>query len=46
MYRHDGNLIAVRKVNSFQCCVAITKGVNGLVGEITDSDETYASKFG
>jgi hypothetical protein len=46
MYRHDGDLFAVRQVDAFQRGVPVCKGIDSLVCQISDSDESNAPQFG
>jgi hypothetical protein len=46
MYRHDGDLFAIRQVDALQRSVPVCKGVDSLVCQITDSDKSDAPQFG
>ena len=42
---HDGDLITIREVNALESGMAVSEGVDSFVGQIADSDESYAAKL-
>lgn len=41
----DGDLVTVRKVDSFQSRVSFCKRVNGFIGKVMDSHESYTTEL-
>ena len=42
---HDGDLITIREVNALESGMAVAEGVDRFVGQIADSDESYAAEL-
>lgn len=41
----DCDLVAVRQVYAFEDRIPVSESVDGVVGEVTNANQTYSSKF-
>lgn len=45
MDRQDCDLVAIRQVYAFENWIPISESVDGVVGEVTNANQAYSSKF-
>jgi hypothetical protein len=43
---HNGDLITIRQVDTFQSSVAVGEGVDSFICQVVYSDQTYPPEFG